>query len=78
VIAIQPIDVASIPVSERAALAWRLRTILHHGDFVAAKWRWSMTPQYAEIARYTCVRGELLALVAELEGARPAALEGVG
>jgi hypothetical protein len=61
---------AAIADPQRAALAWRLRDILHEGDRRAAAWRTSATPQLEEAAKSEYIRGELLGLVAELEGAR--------
>jgi hypothetical protein len=64
------VNVAAITTTQRQALAWRLRDILHEADHRASGWRHSATPQLAEAAKSEYIRGELLGLVAELEGAR--------
>lgn len=64
------VNVAAIARTQREALSWRLRDILHEADRRAASWGHSDSPHLAERARHEYVRGELLGLVAELEGGR--------
>ncbi len=63
-------DAATVPAEQRARLAWRLRTIMADADLRGAGWHASEHPQLAETARVEYMRGELLGLVAQLEGAR--------
>jgi hypothetical protein len=64
--------VPRIPPDQRAALAWRMRDMLAGADQCAAAWRLGPNSELADVVRLENLRGSVLGLIVELEGARPA------